>query len=803
MRILDDVRYALRLLLRSPGFTSVAIAALALGIGANTAMFSVVNAVLIRPLPYAAADRVGIIWEKSAGQGWNRINPSGPDVIDFKEQATTLEQVAVIEPGSGTINGLGEPQQVPGMRVSTNLFSMLGVKPLLGRDFNAGEGWKDRVLILSHASWQKWFGGNPSAIGKGILLDGLSYTIIGVLPPGAWLPLPSEAFVPWADSDLRARPRMDKNIAALAKLKPGVTWKQASAELDAIERRIAEKTPRMRDWSAYALPFQDWISQRARPALLLLLAAVGVVLLIACTNLANLLLARAAGRERDVAVRLALGAGRGTLIRQFLTETLVLGILGGAAGLLLAFWGVDALNRVVPETLRMPDSNADFVRPPVVIDGVVLAFTIVVALISGLLFGLAPAFASSRASVATILRGSRASASARARKVRDGLVVAEIALAVVLLVAATLTIQSFWNMRKVQPGFASDRLLVVETELPTDSRYKTRTEQTRFFRQTLDNIAQLPGVLAVGLTCSLPMDTEDHKADFRIVGTPLPPSGQLLPAHFRSVSEGYFSAMRIPLKRGRLLDERDTAERPAVALIDAAAAQRYWSDGTDPVGQKIGLGQSSMEIIGIVGEVRNDGLDKQPEPAIYVSFRQAPESQVRFVVRHPLPQNIVNAVKNAFYAVDKNQPIYNIRTMEEVVSGSQSGSRLMLTLVGLFALVALVLASLGIYGVVSYAVTQRTNEIGIRMALGADARDIIRLVLGGGLQLIGIGILAGVVISLAASRLLASLLFGVSPANPLVFVGTSLLLALVALAATLVPAIRASRTNPIVSLKYE
>ncbi len=803
MRIIDDLRYALRLLRRSPGFTTVAIAALALGIGANTAMFSVVNAVLIRPLPYAAAERVGIIWEKSSGQGWNRINPSGPDAMDFKEQATTLEQLAIIEAGSGTVNGIGEPQQLPGMRISTNLFSMLGIKPLFGRDFKDGEGWKDRVLILSHASWQKWYGSSPDAIGKGIQLDGLAYTIIGVLPPGAWLPLPSEAFVPWSDSDLRGRGRMEKTLAVLTKLKPGVTWKQASAELDAIQRRIAEKTPRMRNWSAYVLPFQDWISQRARPALMLLLAAVGVVLLIACTNLANLLLARAAGRERDVAVRLALGAGRGTLIRQFLTETLVLGVLGGAAGLLLATWGVDALNHIVPETLRMPDSNADFVRPPIAVDGAVLAFTVFISLASGLLFGLAPALAASRAGVSTLLRGSRSSSSSRARHVRDGLVVAEIALAVVLLVAATLTIQSFWNMRKVQPGFASDHLLVVETELPTDSRYKKLEEQTRFHRQVLENIAQLPGVSAVGLTCSLPMDEEDHKTDFRIIGKPLPASGQMLSAHYRSVSEGYFSAMRIPLKRGRLLDARDTAERPAVALIDSAAAQRYWTDGTDPIGQKIGFGSQALEIVGIVGDVRNDGLDQQPEPTIYATFRQAPEFQMRYVVRHPAPEISINAVKSAFYAVDRNQPVFNIRTMDEVVSGSQSGSKLILMLVGLFAVVALVLASLGIYGVVSYAVTQRTNEIGIRMALGASASDVVCLVLGGGLQLTGIGIVIGIVVGLITSRLLASLLFGVSPANPIIFGGTAILLAMVAIAATLIPAFRASRTNPIISLKYD
>jgi len=382
-------------------------------------------------------------------------------------------------------------------------------------------------------------------------------------------------------------------------------------------------------------------------------------------------------------------------------------------------------------------------------------------------------------------------------------VVAEIALALVLLVAATLTIQSFWNLRKVQPGFAFDHLLVMETELPTDSRYRTDPEMARFHARVLEQMANVPGVTAVGLTCSLPMDTEDHKTDFLLEGKPLPSSGQAPSAHYRSVSEGYFAAMRIPLKRGRILTAADTAERPPVAVIDTATVRRYWEDGTDPLGQKIRLGRTSFEIVGVVGDIRNDGLDKQPEPTIYTSFRQEPEPQVRYVIRHPTPQTIIKSAKEALYAVDKDQPVYNVRTMDEVVSGSQSGSRLALTLIGTFAMVALVLASLGIYGVVSYAVTQRTNEIGIRMALGARFADIVQMVLGDGLRLAGIGIVAGILAGLAASRLLASLLFGVSAANPVVFLTTAVLLGTVALVATLLPAIRAARTSPVVSLRYE
>jgi putative ABC transport system permease protein len=804
MPVLEDVRHAVRLLRKSPGFTSVALAALALGIGANSAMFSVVNAVLIRPLPYPDAERIGIIWQKSAGQGWNRINPSGPDSVDMREQATTLEQVAVLEVGTGTINGFGEPQQVAGMRVSTNLFTLLGIKPMLGRDFQEGEGFKDHVLIISHDSYHKWFGGDPAVIGRRLLVDGLSYTIIGVLPAGAWLPLPAAAFVPWSQADLRGQNRMAHRFAVLAKLKPGVTWEQASSELDAIQRNIAAITPRMKDWSAYIVPFQGWMSQRARPALLLMLAAVGLVLLIACTNLANLMLARAAGRERDVAVRLALGASRWALMRQLLTESVVLSVAGGALGLLLAFWGVDALDNLVPKAIKMPDSNSEFIRPAILIDGTVLAFTAAAALACGLLFGLAPALAASSGKVNNVLRqGQRGSTSAQARAIRHGLVVSEIALALVLLVAAAMTMQSFWSMQKVQPGFSSDHLLTMGTELPTDSRYRTDAEQFRFHQRVLENLARLPGIEGVGVTSSLPMGNDENRTDFQIEGRPLPDSGQLLSANYSIVNGGYFTAMRIPLKSGRAIADSDTVERPLVAVVDSVAVQRYFSDGIDPIGQKLKIGTRVFEIVGVVGGVRSSGLGKEPQPTIYVSYLQRPDARMDYVIRHPTPRGIVNAAKSAVYAVDSSQPVYQVQTMEEVLEGSQSGSKLMLVLLGVFAGIALLLASLGIYGVVSYAVTQRTSEIGIRIALGAGVGDVMRLVLGQGARLTAAGLALGFLASIAASRLLASLLFGVEPMDALVFATTAVILSAVALAATFLPARRAARTNPVVSLRYE
>ncbi len=804
----QNIRLALRFIRRNPGFSAVAIGALALGIGANSAMFSVVNALLIRPLPYSDADRIGIVWEKSGGQGWARINPSGPDYVDWKEHSKSIEEFSLLEPGTGTVTGFGEPQQVPGMRVTTNLLHMLGMQPILGRDFRPNEGFKDRVGIISYGVWMRWFGGDRSVIGRRVITDGIPYTIIGVLPPGAWFPVPTDVLVPWEDTDLRNRGRMQHSLVVLAKRKPTVSWSEVSAELDTIQRRIGDAFPQMKGWGAYAAPFQAWMLQNARPALLMLLGAVGLVLLIACTNIANLLLARAVARGREVAVRTALGAPRRKLLQQFLTEAVVLGLLGGVLGLILSIWGIDALDRIIPGTIRVPDSNSDIIRPPLAVDGTVLLFTFGISILTGLLFGLAPAVTAIRGNAQQALRDrSRAGTGSRANWIRNGLVVSEVALALVLLIAASMTIKSLWKLQQVKPGFSASQLLVMETELPTDSKYKKDPEQVEFFRKVLDHIHQIPGVSAAAIGCSIPMDEEDHKTDFLIEGRPLPPSGQLLPANYRMVSEEYFSALRIPLKRGRLLTERDDADHPRVALIDEEMAARYWPAGVegakDPIGQRLRLWGRSAEIVGIVGAVKHSGLDKKPEPTIYASYRQNPESHVRILVRHAAPSTIANSVKNAVYAVDKDQPVFKIRTMDDIISGSQQSSRFASWLLAAFAIVALTLASLGIYGVISYAVAQRTNEIGIRIALGAASRDVLRMVVGHGAVLACAGVAAGLVAALAVTRVLSSLLFGVSAVDPYVFGATAIVLAVVAVVASYVPARRAARIDPAISLRYE
>lgn len=805
----QDLHFGLRLIRKSPGFTAAAVAALALGIGANTAIFSIVNAILLRPLPYPHSERVGIVYESSRGQGWERINPSGPDFVDYKRQTRSFEDMALFEPGSGTLSGVGEPMQVPAMRVTTNMLSMLGAKPLLGRDFLPSEGWQNRVLILSYGAWMRLFGGDPGVIGKRAMADGLPYTVIGVAPASLWLPLPSDLFVPWSEADLAGRGRMGHEFGVLARLKPGVTYEQASAELNAAMRRISEVYPRMQGWGAMIIPLQEALVASSRPALLILLGAVALVLLIACTNLANLLLARASARERETAIRTALGAGRKRLVRQFLTETVLIAVLGGTLGMTIAVWGVALVDRVIPPTLRQPHSTTEVVRPAITIDGRVLAFTVLLTAVTGLIFGIAPALSASKTDVNEILKqGERGSTGGRqGRRARAAFVISEVALALILLICAGLALKSFWKLQRVDAGFRADHLLALEMELPTDSRYKTDAEQTRFFERVLQNMYGIPGISAAAVGSALPLDENEPKTDFQIDGRPLPASGQLLAADYRSVSEHYFDALRIPLVRGRVFDERDTAERPMVALIDQTLADRYWPAGVegarDPVGQRVRLGKRLFEIVGIVGAVRNGGLDQEPRPTIYLSYRQAPEAHVSLVVRHPNAAGVAGTVKSAVYAADKEQPVFRVRTMEDAVAESEGTTRFTLALLAVFAAVAVALAAGGIYGLISYAVARRTGEIGIRLALGAGTNHVLRLVVGEGMALAGAGVICGLAGALALTRLMRSFLFEVSPTDAGIFAAVAALVTAVSFAAAFLPAWRATRIDPLRALRYQ
>jgi putative ABC transport system permease protein len=802
--MLSDVRYALRTLARNRWFTVVVIGVLALGIGANTAIFSVVESVILRPLPFPDPGRLAFVWETSSKSS-TRIGPSGPNYLDFKEQSRSFDDMAALELGSGTVTGFGEPQQVPALRVSTNYLSVLGIRPIQGRDFQIGEAWSDRLVIISYGFWERNLGLAPDVIGRRLMVDDLPYVIIGVTPKTFWSPVPSELLVPWSAADLRARNRTNHDFGVIGRLGRGASPQRAAAELTAIERRIAQGLPQLTGWGVTVVPLQHLVAENLESSLLVLLGAVGLVLLIACANIANLLLARAAARERETAIRRALGANGRHLIRQFLTESALLGAVGGAAGLLIALWGVDVLDRVLPATLTVTDGGV-VTRPPVAMDAVVFGFAVLVAVTTAITFGLAPAFAAAGPDVHESLKeGARTTPHGHGR-IRRLLIVTEIALALVLLISAGLTIKSFSRLTQVDPGFAPDHLLALEMELPTDARYVEGAEQRAFFSRVLEKVASVAGVRSAAMTSILPLDaTIAHGQPFGIVDRPSPaPGDPPMSAGRRSVSASYFQTLGVPLRRGRTFTEGDRDGRPLVAIIDDTFARVHFGDVANPIGQRLRIGRTDLEIVGVVGAVKQTGLDRQPEPTLYLSLLQVPEPRMSLVVRTAGdPVSLVTAVKAAIYAIDSDQPVYRIRTMDQALSELTSPQRLTLMLLTLFAVAALCLASIGIYGLVAYTVVQRTREVGIRIALGARPEEIVRLIVGEGLGPTAIGIGLGLVLSIGATSALASILYGVNVHDPIVFVATAAALGFVAVIASYAPARRAAAIDPIISLRSE
>ncbi len=791
-------------------FTALVIGILALGIGANTAIFSVVESIMLRPLPFPDPGRLAFVWETSPGSS-TRVGPSGPTYLDFKEQSASFDDMAALELGSATVTGLGEPQQVPALRVTTNYLPVLGIRPVRGRDFRNGEAWQDRIVIISYGFWERALGLRPDVIGRRLLLDDLPYTIVGVTPKTFWSPVPSELLVPWSTGDLRwspadrrARNRTDHDFGVIGRLKGGVSPQQVATELATIERRIARGVPQLEGWGVTVVPLQHLVAENLGASLVVLLGAVGLVLLVACANIANLLLARAVARERETAIRRALGATGRQLMRQFLTESALLGLLGGAAGLLIALWGVDVLDRMLPATLTVTDGGV-VTRPVVAIDAVVFAFTVVASMMTAIGFGLAPALVAARPDVNQSLNeGVRATAPGHGR-VRRLLIVAEISLALVLLISAALAVKSFWRLQHVDAGFAPDHLLALEMELPTDARYRKEAEQRTFFARVLEKAATVPGVQSAAITSILPLDpTIAHGQDFGIVNHPPPAPGQLpRSAARRSVSSSYFRTMGVPLRRGRTFTDGDRDGRPYVAIIDDTFARVYFN-GEDPLGQRLRIGRTDLEIVGVVGVVKQTGLDKQPAPTLYFSLLQVPESRMSLVVRTAGdPATMVTAVKGAVYAIDPDQPVYRIRTLNQALSELTSPQRVTLILLTVFAVAALCLALIGIYGLVAYTVVQRTHEVGIRIALGAEPRQVIRLIAGQGLGATAAGIGLGLVMSIGATSALASILYGVDVRDPIVFAATTAVLGFVAAIASYAPARRAAAIDPIVSLRSE
>jgi putative ABC transport system permease protein len=793
---LHDLRFGGRLLIKKPAFTAIAVITLALGIGANTAIFSVVNSVLLRPLPYPAPERLVTM----------RSNQSLPDLEDVRSRSQSFEYFGGAVMQAQDYTGEGEPLQVQAALINADLFKALGAKAVIGRTISDEEDrfGADPVVLLAHGFWQRNFGGDANIVGKTIQLSGKTYTVIGVMP--ADFIMPTETPDVWASvrvvNPIAAQFRGVHFLRTYIRLKPGVSLSQALSEMEGIDQWLARQYPEEnKGRRTVLLSLHERVVANTRSALLILLGAVGLVLLIACANFANLLLARAAGRRQEIVIRAALGAGRWRLIRQMLTESTMLAVLGGAGGLLLAKWGVDLLTALKPANLPRLSSIG--------IDGWVLAFTLGVSILTGIVFGLVPALSASKLDVNEALKeGGRASTGGISRhRVRSFLVVSEIALALVLLIGAGLLIKSIWRLRTIDPGFDPENLLTMRIELP-EARYKEIPKQIQFRERALEAVNAIPGAQAAMIS-ELPM-TENLMHNFVIDGRPPLAPGEEPELETRTVAGGYFRTMGIPVLQGRDFTAQDRADAPPVGLVNESFVREYFPN-ENPIGARIAWARGNprrwMSIIGIVGDVKHYGLNLPELPAFYNSYEQQDQPWKRWMYLAVRADGNTGAlagqVKNQIWSVDKQIPVTKLRTMTDVMAASLAAQRFNMTLMGIFAAVALVLAAIGIYGVISYSVTQRTHEIGIRMALGAETSDVLRIVLRQGLQLAGIGVAIGIGAAFALTRVMSSLLFGVSTTDPVIFAGISIILTGVALGAAFIPARRATKVDPMIALRYE
>jgi len=801
----QDLRYALRILRRSPGFTAVAVLTLALGIGANTAVFSVVDTELFRPLPYPDSERLVQMWSTNANANRWGIWTAYPRFLDWRRLATTFEDMAAVRFWVVNLSGGDPPEALDGVVASSRLFQVLRVQALLGRTFLPEEDQPghDHVIILSHSLWQRRFGSDPTVIGHAVDIDRQSYTVIGVMPPGFRFPpdLPAsqniDAWLPPAPDPSRDE-RESNNYYVVARLKPGTTIAQAQAEMDAINHGLAERHWEDRDLGVKVAGWQQQVGSEVRPALLILLGAISLVLLIACANVANLLLARGAARQREAALRQALGAGRVRLIRQLLTESVLLAIFGGTAGLMLAYQSLRLFVQLAPDIPRLNETAMDLR---------VLLFSAALTLGTGLIFGVVPAWQGSKKDLQKALKesGSRLTASSDRARVRSSLVIAEMALALMLLAGACLLLRSFLHVEQIDPGFNAKKLLTAFVML-SPAKYPDPRSQAAFFREVVERIAAIPGVECAGGADSAPMLSNDA-GTVSIEGHDARPGEQLIQAERPKITPDYFRAMGMRLLRGRVFTWADNESSLPVAMINEAAARQYWPNA-DAMDKRVKLEDGSApvwrQVIGIVGDVRQDGLVKAARPEVYAPLLQSPVPYLVLAVRTRVePAALTGAVRHAVMAVDKDQPVFQIQTMQHVVSNSVGGRRFQMVLMALFASLALVLAAIGIYGLMSYSVSQRKHEIGIRMALGAKREEVLRLVVGQGLLLAGGGVVLGVGGALILTRLLSSLLFGVGPNDPVTYVAVSLLLGSVAAAGSLIPAWRAARIDPMEVLRHE
>src|SRR5215469_1263304 len=810
--LLADLRYALRMMRNSPGFAAVAILTLALGIGANTAIFTVANALLLRPLPYANPQRLMMVYEASIADNSQVDVFSYPYFARLRDQQHSFSGISAYASDDFDMSGRGEPRQVNAGRVSWNFFDVLGVRPAMGRDFFASEGQRGgpRVLMLSHRFWTSEFGGAHNVIGQSLMLNSLSYTIVGVLPANF-------TFAPLgADTQLWIPREFELNIAtpehiqagmgyleAIARLAPGVSIEQARAELDVLHKEYARDNSNRSDadpkWPTTVTPLQTMIVANIRTAVLILMGVVGIVLLIACANVASLLLSRALKRKKEIAVRTALGARRGTIVRQLLVESVLLAAISGAVGIFLGFAGTRALLALNHETVSQLSGG-------VTMDWRVLCFTIAISLVSGVLFGLAPALRLSKTDLNSVLRdeGRGSTGTRRAASSQNLLVVAQVALSMILLIGSGLLIRSFLALINVNPGFDASNVLTMRINLPP-SRYGTNPQMVSFYNDALQQMQSLPGVSAAAISSALP-PTPTRFAPILAEGEPVVPIAQRSGVNIETISPDYAKVLRVPLERGREFTAEDNQTTPTVAMVNQGFVRRYWPN-ENPIGKHIWLGPitTPVEVVGVFGDEKNNGLSEDPAPEMFLPFPNLPWSHLRLSLRSAGgdPMALASAVRQRLARIDSDQPITEVQTLEQILAQSRAESKFTLALFAIFSAVAVILAVVGIYGVISYAVAQRTQELGIRMALGATRADILKLVVGRGVSLAGVGIAIGLIAPFTLTPLMRSLLYRVSPADPLTIAGSALLFLIAALLASYIPARRAMRIDPADALRYE
>ncbi len=799
--LLQDIRYGLRMLLKDKGFTAVAIIALGLGIGANTAIFSLVNGVLLRPLPYPDADRIVYFEGQNSPEGITDSNISVPDFQDWTTQSQAFSHTAFFWTGGAALAEQGgEPERVPRVGVTVRFFEVLGVQPMLGRSFLAEDDQPNTatVAILSEGLWKRRFGSDRNIVGRSITINTRPVTVVGVMPRGFEFPENTQIWTPSAINPAE-EPRDNRAYSAIGRLKAGVELEQAQSQISAINAHSARAFPETnKGWDAHLARLHERLVRSVRPSLLLLLGAVGCVLLIACANVANLLLARASARQKEIAIRTAMGASRGRVLRQMLTESVLLSTIGGAVGLLLSFWLIELLVSISPpNSPRFGEAGLDLR---------VLAFTLAISAFTGLIFGLAPALHASKLDVSGSLKeGGRTGEGHRRTSARSLLLIGEVAMSLILLVGAGLLVKSFLRLQEVKPGFNPERVLIASLSLP-GAKYKEEQQRIDFYRQLTERLKALPGVEAAGAGVNLPLGASDYGIGRAFVpeGRPLI-ADEAVNASWSTITPAYFEALQVPLLAGRAFDERDDRNGPKVVIVNRAVARKHFGSETAAIGRQLTIWRDekfSREVVGVVGETKPGALEEESGAQIYTPHAQDGSwGFMTLVIRTVAdPAAMTTTLRREVLALDKDLPIFNVKTMEDVVAASIGSRRASMLLFSVFAGAALLLAAVGIYGVMAYSVTQRTQEIGIRMALGAQKGDVLRMVISQGMTLALIGVGVGLAGAFGLTRVLANLLFGVNATDPITFAGISLLLAVVALLACYLPARRAAKLDPMNAL---